>query len=76
MRGELEDFLLLRSKEEWDYKWVIEFESWDRGDCSYHHLLTVALMREYELSDNGIFGTRDDVKDSIVRLQEFVGSIG
>lgn len=72
MRNDLEDFLLLRSKEEYDYKWATEFESWDRGDCSYHHLLIVALMREYEISNGGVFGTRDDVKDSIRQLQEFV----
>ncbi|QVW06910.1 hypothetical protein 2019Dha007_0860 [Vibrio phage ICP1] len=75
MLSDLEDFLLLRSKEEYDYKWAIEFESWNRGDCSYHHLLTVVLMREFELSNSGIFGTRDDVKDSIRQLQEFVETV-
>ncbi len=72
MRSELEDFLILRSKEECDYEWTSMFYGWDKGDCSYHRLLAVALMREYELSNSGIFGTRDDVKDSIRQLQEFV----
>ena len=68
----LYDKLLVLSRKECDYNWVQELWSWDSGDCSYHGLLSVALMREYEIANGGIFGTKGDVKQCIENLNKFI----
>ncbi len=71
VRNMLTDFLTIKAEEEFDFKWSMEFSSWDSGDCSYQKLLAVALMREVEHSEGGVFGDRQYILAAIEELNKF-----
>lgn len=68
----LVDFLIVKSEQELGFKWVEEFDKWDSSDCSFTKLVAIVLMREYEISDNGVYGTRKDAEEIIRSVYEFL----
>jgi len=69
---QLTNYLTDKADKEYDFEWVSEFDMLDKGSCSFHELLAVTLMREYEVSGGGVFGTRHDVYESVTSLSDFI----
>lgn len=64
--------LFVMKEIQYDFLWVVEFDSWDSGDCSQVGLLNVYTLYLIENQTGGIFGERDSSIYEVDKMNTFI----
>lgn len=72
VHGTILDTLIEMKEIQYDFMWVVEFDSWDNSDCSEVGLVSVYILFLIENQQGGLFGERDSSVDTVNLLDKKV----